>query len=278
MAKIVAANLVLVLAIMLLLPTSHSTVPSLINYQGLIKDSIGDPLNGTFAMTFEIWNSNSGGSQLWSEAHPSVVVTKGLFKVVLGSQGGGLPQSVFSASEVWLEVIVNGETIGPRTQFMTNAFSHRVSTVDGASSGILSGDLTVTGKVQATGAIEPLGGIITPGGITIQSLGSNVLIVAGSSVITVSPSGAVTIQGTSVGINATDVLTLSATNKVAINAPWVDLRGDSLTAISNGKINMVAGSSINAQSGFNFNVTASAQATITASGTLDLNGSTILIN
>ena len=279
MSKTVITNLVLVLAIMLLLPNTHSTVPLLISYQGLLKNSAGDPLDGTIEMTFRIWNNSSGGSLLWDETHLGVVVTEGLFKVALGSQeGGGLPQSVFSGSEVWLETIVNGEAISPRTQFTTNAFSHRVSTVDGANSGILSGDLTVTGKVMATAAIEPLGGIITPGGITIQSTGNNVLIIAGSSVITVSPSGGVTIQGTSVGINATGVLTLSATSKVAINAPWVDLRSDSLVAVSNMQTRVMAGSVINAQASTNLNLTAGGQGNITAGGNLDLNGSTILLN
>ncbi len=278
MSKSMAANLALVLAILLLLPTLHSTVPSLINYQGLAKDNVGNPLNGSFPMTFRIWNSSSDGSQLWTETHPSVTVSEGLFKVVLGSQGAGLPQSVFSGAEAWLEVAVNGETITPRNQFTANAFSHRVSTVDGANSGSLSGNLTVTGKVTATAAIEPLGGIITPGGITIQSMGNNVLIIAGSSVITVSPSGGVTIQGTSVGINATGVLTLSATSKVAINAPWVDLRSDSLVAVSNMQTRVVAGSVINAQASSNLNLTAGGQGNITASGNLDLNGSTILLN
>lgn len=287
MLKTVVAGVVLVLAVLILLPSSYSIVPNLINYQGRLQDSVGDPVDGTYMIRFRILNSQSGGTELWSETHPSVTITDGLFEVLLGSQGPGLPQTVFSSTTAWLEIILDGDTLSPRTQFTTSAYSHRVTTVDGAEAGEISGDLVVSGKVKAGDAIEPYGGIVLPSGITIQSTAGNVMVIAGTSLITVSPSGGVTIQSSTVELNATDELILSASNKVAIEAPWVDLhstdstvvRSDQQIKINSGTVlTAQAGTFINTSAGIQTNITSSSITNVTAGTTLDLNGSLVTIN
>ena len=60
-------------------------VPSTINFQGVLTDSNDDPIEGSFDMTFRIYNAEIDGTLMWEEVHSSVVVTKGLFNVMLGS-------------------------------------------------------------------------------------------------------------------------------------------------------------------------------------------------
>ena len=60
--------------------TQVSAVPSLINYQGVLTDQEGEPLSGTYFMTFIIYDAASGGNQLWTEAHGSVNVNEGRLK------------------------------------------------------------------------------------------------------------------------------------------------------------------------------------------------------
>src|SRR5512137_25435 len=68
--------------------TDAISVPQLINYQGKLTDASGNPIaNGSYALTFQIWDASSGGTRLWEETQSSVAVTSGLFSVLLGAQG-----------------------------------------------------------------------------------------------------------------------------------------------------------------------------------------------
>jgi hypothetical protein len=55
-----------------------SSVSSSINYQGRLTDSASNPLDGTYTMTFKLYENASGGSALATDTHP-VSVTEGLF-------------------------------------------------------------------------------------------------------------------------------------------------------------------------------------------------------
>ncbi|RME06059.1 MAG: hypothetical protein D6812_02185, partial [Deltaproteobacteria bacterium] len=47
------------------------SVSRFINYQGLIRDVDGFPLNdGPHDLTFKIYDAATGGTVLWSEVHP----------------------------------------------------------------------------------------------------------------------------------------------------------------------------------------------------------------
>jgi hypothetical protein len=59
-------------------------VTSKISYQGRLTDSAGDPLNGAYNLTFQLWDDGSAGSQVGSDITlNSVPVSDGLFKVEL---------------------------------------------------------------------------------------------------------------------------------------------------------------------------------------------------
>jgi hypothetical protein len=60
-------------------------LPRVINYQGYLTNLDGSPVNGTLEMTFCLYETPEGGSPVWTETHPSVIVTNGLFNVLLGS-------------------------------------------------------------------------------------------------------------------------------------------------------------------------------------------------
>jgi hypothetical protein len=104
--------------------TAYGQDTLLINYQGYLTDDAGDPITGTPSMTFAI--HDAGGVSKWSETHPSVQVTNGLFSVILGSQTG-MPDSVFNGEDRHLGISVDGDDeIVPRTQ-LTSAPSAAVS-------------------------------------------------------------------------------------------------------------------------------------------------------
>jgi hypothetical protein len=63
----------------------HSQVPRYVSYQGMLTQSDGQPVPaGDYALTFRLYDVNS--TEIWSESHTNVPVSRGLFQVELGRQ------------------------------------------------------------------------------------------------------------------------------------------------------------------------------------------------
>ncbi len=99
-----------------------AAVPPLISYQGVLTQSPGIPQNGEFSMVFSIHSDSSGGDLLWSETQDSVLVTRGLFSVLLGSVNP-IPDSTFEEPNRWLEVEVEGSLLLPRRQIVSVGYA-----------------------------------------------------------------------------------------------------------------------------------------------------------
>lgn len=129
------------LAILLLVSSNAFAIPQLINYQGQLTSPSGTPLDTTVSMTFTIWPTAVAGAPDWTETHPVVTVTDGLFNVQLGSITT-LPD-LFSVDR-WLGVTVGDDIeMIPRERIVSVAHAYRVGTVDGASGGVITGNVTV---------------------------------------------------------------------------------------------------------------------------------------
>lgn len=111
-----------------------AAVPSLINFQGKLLDTNGNPRNGTYSMTFSIWDAASGGSQLWSETQGSVPVSNGVFSVQLGAVSS-IATSVFSGASTYLQVQIGGETASARQRLVTSPYAYRSSIADDVAAG-----------------------------------------------------------------------------------------------------------------------------------------------
>ena len=77
--------LLLVVVVGMTTATLYADVPKMINYQGVLTDLDGEPLNTTVNMEFAIYDDSLGGTPIWSELHESVVTTNGRISIVLGS-------------------------------------------------------------------------------------------------------------------------------------------------------------------------------------------------
>ena len=103
----------------------NPAMPRTLNYQGRLTDDQGQPITNTFSMTFTIYDAETDGESKWSETHPSVSVINGLFSVTLGEGTPAMPvhDTVFSNPDRWLEIVVAGETITPRTKLTSSAYA-----------------------------------------------------------------------------------------------------------------------------------------------------------
>ncbi len=122
-------------------PNLYPTVPKLMNYQGILKDSGGNPLTGFHNLTFTIWRFNpfTGWVNAWSETQTGVSFTNGLFNVTLGSVNP-LRGDVFTgyadpggveAGNLELGVKVDGGAeLTPRAKLLSVPYAHRADYVN----------------------------------------------------------------------------------------------------------------------------------------------------
>src|SRR5262245_13577028 len=79
----------LVLAILCVSTVFAADPPTLVNYQGVLRDALDRPRAGTFDMTFRFFDAPTAGQEILVDAHTggggnAVTVTGGLFNVQLG--------------------------------------------------------------------------------------------------------------------------------------------------------------------------------------------------
>jgi hypothetical protein len=135
---------------------AQAVPPDLVNYQGILRDSSDNPLDGNYDMTFQFFNVDAGGQAILIDEHlaagvGAVTVTDGLFNSHLGggavSDGpdpGGtyisLTQVFQDYNEVYLEVKVyntdttSWETLSPRIRIISAAYALNSDHLDGTNS------------------------------------------------------------------------------------------------------------------------------------------------
>lgn len=86
-----------------------------IPYQGWLELD-GAPVEVPVSMTFRLYDDAVAGSLLWEASDVEVAVSAGRFSLVLGAQGTTLPETVFTAAELFLEVELGGGVLGGRQQ------------------------------------------------------------------------------------------------------------------------------------------------------------------
>ncbi len=112
---------------------SFSTVP----FQGVLTTSSGVTVpDGTYQMTFRLYEQATGGSAIWSETQ-NVNVQYGIFSVVLGSS---TPIQLPFDRQYYLGITIgNGSELQPRIPLGSSAYSMRAKYVAEVTSGNLSG-------------------------------------------------------------------------------------------------------------------------------------------
>ncbi|MBN1630358.1 MAG: hypothetical protein JW990_11385, partial [Thermoleophilia bacterium] len=130
---------ILVLALIVLgtLASAASGVPQTMSYQGILRDSGGNVVpDGTYSLTFGIYNVGTGGTALWQETH-NVALADGMINVVLGTTN---PLDLPFEVQYWLGIAVAGESeLTPRVTLTAAPYALRAATADSLAGGV-SGD------------------------------------------------------------------------------------------------------------------------------------------
>jgi hypothetical protein len=154
MKHVVTLTITLIIAVLALTSLATADVPQMINYQGYLTDENGDPPpNDDYLITFRIYDAPEDGNIVWEEIHPAVHVTDGFFHVILGD---GTPQvpigdDVFNQPDRWLGIRIEDDPeLTPRTRLVTVPYAFRISTVDGATGGTVTSEVTIYDNDAAT--------------------------------------------------------------------------------------------------------------------------------
>ena len=86
---------------------------TIVNYQGRLADIEGNPLDGTYGMTFALYDAPTGGALMWGpESHAAVPVSDGLFSVGLGNQTRVINQenAPFAPLTYWYSIDSSGSS------------------------------------------------------------------------------------------------------------------------------------------------------------------------
>lgn len=158
---------------------AHGTIPQAINYQGILTDAGGTAVpDGTYQLTFRLYDAPTGGSPLWEETQGSVTVTKGIFNVSLGSV---TPFNLPFDEQYFLGISVEGEAeLTPRIYMESAAYSlasrslHGVSNVIPADGNVGIGTLhpnyPITVESDAPVGIRYQGNASAWAGIYVEAL------------------------------------------------------------------------------------------------------------
>ena len=114
-------NLFIVILLFFSLCLMAQNVPQTIDYQGRLADSDGNYLNSVVTVDFLIYDAEIDGTLLWSETQ-DVNCANGVFHVLLGSTVS-FPTDLFDNADRWLELVVSGETLSPRTVIASVPYS-----------------------------------------------------------------------------------------------------------------------------------------------------------
>jgi len=92
------------------------------SYQGILTDGSSIAVSdGTYSLTFSIYDVETLGAHLWTETHPSVMVANGVFYVILGSI---TPLNIAFDQQYWLGIAVGpNPEMTPRIQLTAAAYS-----------------------------------------------------------------------------------------------------------------------------------------------------------
>ncbi len=144
-----------------------NNIPNTMNVEGKITNSTNGNLNGTYNITFKIYDAATSGNLLWWENHNETHVNNGVFSAILGTIK---TLNLTWAEPYYLELEVEGETMSPRINLSSSPYSKSADRsfnlsctdcINEVQIGDL-GDLRVTGLANITGWLSAANNISTP--------------------------------------------------------------------------------------------------------------------
>jgi len=133
---------------------TYGEAPQTMNYQGILLGTGGNPITSPTEVVISIFAHDTVGvgDALWGETLWVAPDARGRFNVILGEINPML-DTVFCEPERYLGVqVASDPEMSPRVPITSVGYALRISTVDGASGGTISGSLAVGSNATASGS------------------------------------------------------------------------------------------------------------------------------
>ena len=144
------------LVLVWLAQVANANTPEMMHFQGLLLDTNGQPVNGPTELVFSLYPAENAISSFWSESHNNVDVIDGVYSVELGSTTPITASSLDGGA--WIEITVEGETMTPRTQFLSVSYALLAKTAESANFAPPE-LLPEVPRTQQVGAVETTGDV-----------------------------------------------------------------------------------------------------------------------
>ena len=158
---------------------SYSQIPRTISYQGILTDTTANAKpDGEYNFTFRLYESNTGGSALWSESK-KLFVKKGLFTTNLGDQTPFGDDIKFD-KPYWLSIQIESEAeLSPRIALTSVGYS--ISSINSDTAGYAKKFKIDNGQlVRSINGLKDNITLTGDGGTTINTSGDTIKISSSS--------------------------------------------------------------------------------------------------
>ncbi len=112
--------------------SASGTVPQLLNFSGQVLTADGTAKTGPALLTIALYDSQTGGTPLWSEQQAVTLDAQGRYAVILGAlTQGGVPVNVFAAGSArWMGISVDADPEQPRFMLLSVAYALKAADAD----------------------------------------------------------------------------------------------------------------------------------------------------
>ena len=150
-----------------------AAIPRTLNYQGVLTDPSGVPLEGEYGLTFRIYTTQTGGTPLWQETD-SLTVAHGVMNALLGKIS---PLELPFDGTYWLGITIGvGSELSPRAELTASPYAMRAAVADSVVGGGGGGGIGGSGT---TNQVAKFTGTTSIGNSILCETGTNVGIGSG---------------------------------------------------------------------------------------------------
>ena len=161
------SSLVLLMAAQTSGSSPAAQVPPLIQFSHVATDEGGNSLSGVVSISFSLYNSQQGGSPLWTEIQKNIQLDPtGHYSVQLGiTKPNGVPTTLFTSGEArWLGVQIAGQAEQPRVLLLSVPYALKAgdaATLGGlpSSAFVLAAPPTGSAAAESAGTASATSGV-----------------------------------------------------------------------------------------------------------------------
>ena len=142
----------LLASLFVLVATTHATVPKLINFQGRLTDSNGQPADANVSISLRVYDAENAGQLTYSENIGTVEVINGIYSFRFGSSGSSTRPATetFGPTDGVAQVFNYTAANTPMLIGSASISDGTVTWTEGVSNATLSGNIThSSGAVSA---------------------------------------------------------------------------------------------------------------------------------